>query len=219
LRQERTNGRCDLVEIVVELMIAPGYYAKNRLRKRLRVQFRVRERHDRIVRAMKQEDPHPFGQPLGEIGVRTNLAVAPSSSADERRGDQHERARLPRPRRLGECVDEERAADRMADQDRVAVEPAQLVEQRTLPLGIARIGFAGQSRVGDFGLAAERVREVLDELAVPVVVDLLARALHEQDPGRHALTPSSPRSLCRRRTAPRIRNGHRKCRHEARGGR
>ena len=82
---------------------------------------------------------------------------------------------------LGERVDEDRAANRMPDDDRAVVQRRQLLADRMAPRRVARIIFGGHPRVADLVPFPERAPEAVDQLVVPLVMRAFAGALDEQD--------------------------------------
>ena len=92
-------------------------------------------------------------------------------------------------RLVGQGSDQNRPADRVANQDGPVVQPIELPFERRLPGRILRIGLMGHSRIVDGVIRAEFSLEALHDFVVPFVMDVLAAALNKQHVVCHRGSP------------------------------
>src|SRR6266704_6588250 len=179
-------------QVVVQLMIPPGQLVHLRLRDRQRIQVGMRRRGGLVLESVEHMHPHIWWQPRAEVARQLELVAGPAALADERSGDQHDGPEPSLRRLLGERIDEDRRAHRMAGHDGAVVQVRHLAPDRRAPPGITRVALVGHARVADLVPAPELSPQALDQLVVPLVVRARAAALDEQDlPGTcHGDPPS-----------------------------
>ena len=124
---------------------------------------------------------HVRRQARAELDVHLVPVGGPTARADERRRDQDDRRQVPLGMLLGQRVDEDRAADGMADHDRAVAQPGDLVPDGRAPRRGGRIVLVGQAGKRISHPSPNLAPEAGDELVVPLVVDARAAALDEED--------------------------------------
>src|SRR6266705_2695142 len=168
-------------QVVVQLMIPPGQLVHLRLRDRQGIQAGMRRRGGLVLEPVEHMHRHAWWQPRAELARQLELVAGPAALADERSGDQHDRREPSLRRLLGERMDEDCRACRMAGHDRAVVQVRHLAPDRCAPPGITRVALVGHARVADLVPAPELSPQALDQLVVPLVVRARAAALDEQD--------------------------------------
>src|SRR6266700_1444885 len=145
-----------------------------------------------VPESVEHMHPRTWWQPRAEVARQLELVAGPAARADEWGGDQHDRREPFLRRLLGERIDEDCRAHRMAGHDRAVVQVRHLAPDRRAPPGITRVALVGHARVADLVPAPELSPQALDQLVVPLVVRARAAALDEQDlPGTcHGDPPS-----------------------------
>src|SRR5579859_5014404 len=126
---------------------------------------------------------HPCArrQLRAEVARQFELVARPAALADERSGDQHDHPEPFPPRLLGERIDEDCRAYRMAGHNRAVVQAGHLAPDRRAPPGITRVTLSRHARVADLVLNPELSPQALDQLVVPLIVRARTAALDEQD--------------------------------------
>src|SRR5438045_9591228 len=119
-------------------------------------------------------------QSRAEVARQLVLAAGPAALADERRGDQHDRAKLPLRWLLGERIDHDCCTDRMTDKNRAVVQVRHFASDRRAPPGVIWVALVGHTRVADLVPIPELSPQAFDELVVPFVMHARAAALDEQ---------------------------------------
>src|SRR5712691_12088366 len=165
-----TDRLSHFAQVVVQLMIPPGQLAHLRLRDRQRIQAGMRRRGGLVLESVEHVHPHTWWQPRAEVARQPELVAGPAALADERSGDQHDRPEPPLRRLLGERIDEDCRAYRMARHDRAVVQVRHLAPDCRAPPGITRVALVGHARVADLVPTPELSPQALDQLVVPNVV-------------------------------------------------
>src|SRR5215218_1756895 len=137
------DGRGDLAQIVVELMVAAGQAAEAGVRNRARMELGMRRGDVRVRQAVVEINWHAFGELPADLAPWPPIVGRPAALADERRRDQDDRAERDARRLLREGVDQDRSAHGVTDRDRAVVQSRELVPQRCAPCGEVGIAFVG----------------------------------------------------------------------------
>ena len=82
---------------------------------------------------------------------------------------------------LGEGMDQDGAADGMADKRRTIFKIVDLAQKYGFPGRIPWISFIRHARIADAEISSQVALQTLDELLVPRVVSGLAATLHEEN--------------------------------------
>src|SRR5215471_999712 len=162
-------------------MIPPRQLVHLRLRDGQGIEVGMRRRGSLVPYSVEHIHPRTWRQLRAEVTRELELVAAPAALADERSGDQHDRPERFLRRLLGERVEEDRRAYRMAGHDRAVVQGRHLAPNCRAPTRITRVALVRHPRVADLVLAPELSPQALDQLVVPLVVRARAAALDEQD--------------------------------------
>src|SRR5215469_4946245 len=176
-----TDCLSHFAQVVVQLMIPPGQLVHLRLRDGRGIQVNMRGRGRLVAESVEHIHPRTWRQLGAEVARQLELVAEPAALADERSGDQHNRPKPFLRRLLGQRMEEDCRAYRMADHDRAVVQGRHLPANRRTPPGITRVALVRHARVADLVLTPESSPQTLDQLVVPLVVRARAAALDEQD--------------------------------------
>jgi hypothetical protein len=77
-------------------------------------------------------------------------------------------------------MEQNRPAEGMANEDCAVMKEFALLDQRSLPRGVARVIFIGHPRVVDAVASTELALEIFDEFVVPLIMGTFAGALNEE---------------------------------------
>src|SRR5260370_41145164 len=141
----------------------------------------MRRRGALVPESVEHMHPRTWWQPRAEVARQLELVAGPAARADEWGGDQHDRREPFLRRLLGERIDEDCRACRMAGHDRAVVQVRHLAPDRRAPPGITRVALVGHARVADLVPTPELSPPALDQLVIPLVMRARAAALDEQD--------------------------------------
>src|SRR6266705_3521731 len=175
-------------QVVVQLMIPPGQLVHLRLRDRQGIQAGMRRRGGLVLEPVEHMHRHAWWQPRAELARQLELVAGPAALADERSGDQHDRREPSLRRLLGERMDEDCRACRMAGHDRAVVQVRHLAPDRCAPPGITRVALVGHARVADLVPAPAAA---LDEQDLPGTCHGDPPSRLRDDPSRHPPPPES----------------------------
>jgi hypothetical protein len=139
---------------------------------------------------MEHVNPHAVRKPRAEVFRQPELVAGPAVLADERGGAQHDRLKHTLRRLLGERIDEDCRAHRMASHDGAVVQVRHLTSDRRAPLSVTRVLFVAHTGVADLVPVSELSAQAFNQLVVPFVMRARAATLDEQD----LASPSSWRS-------------------------
>src|SRR5678816_3317778 len=145
------------------------------------VQVDVRNRRNVVLVAMIQPNRYSRRESGGDVQSRLDVVTLPSASTDKRRRDQNNRSERGFRCPLRECVDQYRSAERVTDHNRPISKRDELLVERQLPRRKRWIGLVWHERITDLIARTELASKTFDELGVPLLVDLLASALNEQN--------------------------------------
>src|ERR1043165_1100315 len=160
-------------------MVATSEPTNYSLRNCSLVQIDVAKRHRIILAALIKIDLPLFRQSRAEIRHRLNILTWPTTLTHKRSGDQEDAAWRRLPRLLGENIDENGCADRMAYQNCSVIEPRKLFLKSYLPKRIFGIGFVRHARIPDFIIRPEFSLKTRNEFVVPIVMSTLSAALNK----------------------------------------
>src|SRR6266511_994261 len=167
-------------------MIAPGQPMHLRLRDHATVQVRVHHWGRVVVEPMEHVHGHTVREPVSQIARRLEVVAGPSTIADERHREEHDRPEPHVGRMPGEGADEEGPANRMVDHGGSVIERAHRLLDGWAPACVAWIILARHPRIADLEVIPEFPRKAVDQLVVPLVVGAFTAALDEQDLLAHA---------------------------------
>src|SRR5215470_17738535 len=120
-------------------MIAAVQPADARARYRFGMQLEMRQRCDLVRAAMIEKDGNPYWKASRKVRPELDVFARPSARANEGSCDQEDAPCLSwRP--LGENIDENRSADRVADENGARPERGEFGVQHRLPNRISWIG-------------------------------------------------------------------------------
>lgn len=174
------NVTRDFREIIVELMITICQSAHAGARDGFGIQRDTCNRCDFILVAMIQEHRDARWQARGEVRSRLDVLALPPSGADEGRRDRDDRSENARRGVLGQDIDEYRSADRVANDDVAAPKRGDLILECDSSSRKLRIGLVRHDRITHPVALTQLSSKTLDELVVPLLVDILARALDKE---------------------------------------
>src|SRR6266545_997955 len=90
-----------------------------------------------------------------EVWLRLDVVARPAFLADERHRNQENASRRPLGRFFGEAMDEDRRADRMADEYRSVIQLVELLAERRLPARKFGIIFVWHARIANLVIGPE----------------------------------------------------------------
>src|SRR5215472_4376338 len=112
-----TDCLSHFAQVVVQLMIPPGQLVHLRLRDGRGIQVGMRGRGRLVPESVEHIHPRTWRQLGAEVARQLELVAEPAALADERSGDQHNRAEAFLRRLLGQRMEEEGRANGMDDND------------------------------------------------------------------------------------------------------
>src|SRR5918992_347819 len=130
---------------------------------RARIEIDMRQRRSVVLSAMKEMDRRLGRQSRAEVRRRVDLFTRPAARAHKRRCDETYAGKLAIRRRLRQRVDQDRSANRVADQDRVIVERGDLLRERGLPYRMAGVCLVRHARIADVVTWPELPPQTVDQ--------------------------------------------------------